>query len=92
MRGSSPVPAPSQRSNAENHVTFGSDSVAVEGRARRTASEKKAGKMDGDVAPSPQAPHVFSLAFPSSRLSPQNEVREKALLEIRVPKGIRAPA
>ena len=47
--------------------------------APRTASEKDAGKMDEQRAPpSPQSPHVFSLAFPSSRLSPLSERLEQA--------------
>ena len=40
--------------------------------ARRTASEKDAGKMDG------RSPRVFSLAFPSSRLSSLSERLEQA--------------
>ena len=46
------------------------------------SKRKRRGKMDGQARepspPSPQSPRVFSVAFPSSRLSPLSERLEQA--------------
>ena len=47
--------------------------------ARRTESEKDAGKIDGQ----PVSPR-FLLAFPSSRLSPLSEPLEQAVVHYQV--------